>query len=199
MAKSETGGRFTPIKETTDVVPPDPKGNRTVERRYPVIGTFPAPSHHEKGPQPSTVKLPPDYPVYGAGVVDAQPAGVPQYGKGSQQLDLVSLATSYADAASALEAAEVKMSEIGKLSDSKAISHQEVVGAKLALSAAQRKERLLRSIVEVATESAAQDLDRLSKAGAGADNSAAAADAKTRLTILKAILGTKSAETAVKP
>jgi len=200
MAKSETGGRFTQLKDTTDVVPPEPKGNRTVERRYPVIGTFPAPSPHEKGPQPSTVKVPSGYPVYGTGVVDAQPAGVPQYGKGNQQLDLISLATSYADAASALEAADAKMADIAKMSSSPGtISQHEILAAKLGLSAAQRKERLLRSIAEVATESAAQDLDRLSKAGAGADNSAAAADAKTRLTILKAILGTKSGETPVKP
>ena len=90
------------------------------------------------------------------------------------------------------------MEEISKLADSKVISQQEARTVKLAASAAKRKEQLLRSIVEVSLHSAAQDMERLSKS-AGQEVPRAEAEAKTRLTILKQILGTAPVPSAAKP
>jgi beta-lactamase regulating signal transducer with metallopeptidase domain len=123
----------------------------------------------------------------------------PNMARGSQQLDLVSLATSYADAVSEVELAEAKMADIAKLGDSNAISNQEVTAAKLALSAAKRKEQLLRSIAEVATESAAQEFERTSQLHkTGVITASEAGDAKIRMEILKQILRTRPAETEPK-
>jgi beta-lactamase regulating signal transducer with metallopeptidase domain len=128
-----------------------------------------------------------------------QPAADPNIARGGQQLDLISLATSYADAVSEVELAEVKMADIAKLGDSKAFSQQEATAAKLALSAAQRKEQLLRSIAEVATESAAQDFERTSQLHkTGVITASEAGDAKIRMEILKQILRTRPAD-AKKP
>lgn len=129
-----------------------------------------------------------------------QPANVPTFTKGEQQLDLVSLATSYADAVSVLEAAEVKMAEIAKLKDSNVISSSDISSAKLALSAAKRKEHLLRSIAEVATASAAQEYERTAQLHKnGVSTVSAAAEAQARLDILKQILGTRGAENPSPP
>ncbi|MFN0017859.1 MAG: M56 family metallopeptidase [Pirellulaceae bacterium] len=114
----------------------------------------------------------------------------PILSKGGHQLDLIALATSYADAVSVLEAAEAKAGDIERRGDSKAISQQEVTSAKLALSAAKRKENLLRSIVQVATESASQELNRLNKSPG--TSTSAVEEAETRLVILKQILATRS-------
>jgi hypothetical protein len=130
-----------------------------------------------------------------------QPAGVPNVAQADRQLDLVSLATSYADAVSALEAAEVKLAENAKLKDSNVISTQELTSAKLTLGAAQRKEQLLRKIAELSLESAKQDFERTSELHKSARiSSSPVAEAKTRLIILEQILGTRPAgNTPAKP
>jgi hypothetical protein len=191
IAENHTGRAFKPQQETTDVVPPDSKpGKPIVERRVPSV-EYPIPVVG-KGPRTVVTTPSPYMPVM------PQPAGVPNVAQADRQLDLVSLATSYADAVSVLEAAEAKMADIGKLSDSMAISQYEVVSAKLALSAAKRKEQLLRSIAEVATDSAARNFERISKSGSTTD--AAAAEAQSRLDILKQILNTRHTDaTPTKP
>jgi hypothetical protein len=123
-----------------------------------------------------------------------QPVGAPSIAQTDRQLDLVSLATSYADAVGVLEAAQARADDVAKLSGTNAISNQEVTAAKLALSAAKRKEQLLRGIAEVATDSAARNFERISKSGSTTDS--AAAEAQTRLDILKQILHTRPAEPA---
>ncbi|MBC7856581.1 MAG: hypothetical protein IAF94_24395, partial [Pirellulaceae bacterium] len=138
-------------------------------------------------------------PVYEHIVPVARPAGEPNMARGAQQLDLVSLATSYADAVGVLEAAQAKADEHGKLSGANVISQQEVTTAKLALSAARRKEQILRNIAEVATHSAAEDFERTSQLHkAGQTTASAATEAKTRMEILKQILGMRPAESAPK-
>ena len=138
-------------------------------------------------------------PVYDYGFPVARPAGDPNMARGGQQLDLVSLATSYADAVSVLEAAQARIDENAKLSDTSAISQHEVRNAKLAFSAAQRKEQLLRSIAEVATESAAQEFERSSQLHkSGQITASAAGEAKARMDILKQILHMQPAESAPK-
>lgn len=119
----------------------------------------------------------------------------PLESKGGQQLDLISLATSYADAVSERETATIKLIDVTKLGDSKVISQQEVGVAKLALAAAQRKEKLLRSIAQVALDSAAQDVEiAKSMHQSGRATLSAATDAMARLSILKEILGTSSGD-----
>lgn len=122
----------------------------------------------------------------------------PNLTKGRQQIDLISLATSYADAVSECEAAAARVQDIDKMGGAKAISQQEVTTAKLALSAAERKEKLLRSIAQVALESAAEEVDMAKKmVEAGRVPVSAVAEAGGRLEILKQILGTR--EPAVNP
>lgn len=122
----------------------------------------------------------------------------PNLTKGGQQLDLISLATSYADAVSLREAAAAKLQDIEKLGDAKVISQQELTAAKLALSAAERKEKLLRSIAQVAMDSAAEEVQiAMSMRDAGRAPLSAAAEAKSRLAILKQILSTS--EPAINP
>lgn len=120
-----------------------------------------------------------------------QPAADPNMARGGQQLDLVSLATSYADAVSEVELAEAKLKDASDLNERKAISQQEVIAAKLALSAAQRKEQLLRDIGQVASDSAKRDLVRVSKKGTITDS--AVDEAETRVGILQQILRTRPA------
>lgn len=78
---------------------------------------------------------------------------------GQQQLDLVSLATSYADALGALDLAKVTLSDVQTLSDKRAVSTRELRTAEIGLKTAERKEKLLRRIIESALESAKKDYE----------------------------------------
>ncbi|MGI8982081.1 MAG: M56 family metallopeptidase [Pirellulaceae bacterium] len=135
------------------------------------------------------------------GVIPGEPiAREPNLHKDAQQLDLVSLATSYADAVGVLEAAEARVAENARLEGANGISQHELVAAKLALSAAQRKEQLLRKIAEVAREGAQLEMSTglYNSDGSGGINAALAAnrEAKTRMTILEQILDTRPAKAA---
>ena len=71
---------------------------------------------------------------------------------GHRELDLLTLATSYADAVGDLEATQAKMADIDALAKQSptSISKQEVTSARLAVAAAQRKQQLLQRIATVA-------------------------------------------------
>lgn len=192
IAENHSGGAHNP-RSDADVVPPDSKPGKPIVERVPSV-EYPIPV---VGKGPRAVMTTPSA-TYQYGPVMPQPAGVPNVAQADRQLDLVSLATSYADAVSVLEAAEAKMAENAKLKDSNVISAQELTSAKLALSAAKRKEQLLRSIAEVATDSAARNFERISRSGSTTD--AAAAEAQSRLDILKQILNTRHTDaTPAKP
>lgn len=75
---------------------------------------------------------------------------------GQQPLDLVSLATSYADAVGALDLAKATLSDVQTLSDKRAVSTRELRTAEIGLKTAERKEKLLRRIIESALENAKQ-------------------------------------------
>jgi hypothetical protein len=200
------GSRPGKPRTSDDVVPPDTKpGKPIVSPRVPGV-EYPIPVHpvakyttlSPKGVPPGVMEVPAG--GYPSSPQMAQPSGISGFAKGSQQLDLVSLATSYADAVSAREVAAAKLADTERLGDSKVVSQQEVGVAKLAFSAADRKEQLLRKIAEVALESAAQEVEiatALHKSGHA--SLSAAGEAKTRLAILKQILGTTKPAEATPP
>ena len=214
---SSTGSRVTQVLDAAtgkliESVPSPGKGEPTAEPRLtpplvdPNVPQNPA-APRTTTPRRSELRFPtpimPGAPTASAPVDEynavARPAGEPNMARGAQQLDLVSLATSYADAVGVLEAAQARVDENAKLSNTSAISQHEVRNAKLALSAAQRKEQILRSIAEVATDNAAQEFERSSQLHkAGQTTASAPTEAKTRLEILKQIFRMRPAESAPK-
>ena len=183
--------RITP--PSVDPVPADPK-----RPQPPAVTRYPTPILSAPAATPPSPVAPPaiSFPsatVKGPQLAYTQLAADPNRAAGSQQLDLVSLATSYADAASAVEAAQAKVAEIEPLAKQtpSAISQHDISAAKLALSAAQRKEQLLRRIAEVALASAHQDFERTSELHKkGVTTGGASDEARTRMEILKQILST---------
>ncbi|MCE9524572.1 MAG: M48 family metalloprotease [Planctomycetales bacterium] len=195
IAENHMGAAVRRTKNPDDVLPPDTKPGKPivsprVEYPIPVVpGTSNETRITERGQQYGVVTAPAEKIL--SSNRSAEPANVPSAARGSQQLDLVSLANSYSDAVSNREAAAAKLADTERLGDSKVVSQQEVGIAKLAFSAADRKEQLLRKIAEVALEGTAQEVEiatALYKSGNAPLS--AAGEAKTRLAILKQILGT---------
>ncbi|HWB11711.1 MAG TPA: M56 family metallopeptidase [Pirellulales bacterium] len=98
-------------------------------------------------------------------------------------LDLVNLATAYADAVSAVEEAEAQLAAgVGG-------PESNLVPARAALRSARRKQQLLRNLASVAADAARADLERSQQlVRAGATSAEAAAAAESRWKMLNAIL-----------
>jgi beta-lactamase regulating signal transducer with metallopeptidase domain len=109
--------------------------------------------------------------------------GAPSVGAGGAEiggLDLVNLATAYADAVGAAEEAEAKVAEI----ESSNQPDRGLAPAKAAVRSARRKQELLRNLASVATDAARADLERvqqLIRAGAASAESAAAAESRWKM------------------
>jgi beta-lactamase regulating signal transducer with metallopeptidase domain len=118
-----------------------------------------------------------DYGLPSAGATGTETAG----------LDLVKLATYYADAIGAVEEAEATVAEIETSSSDRGLGP-----AKAALRSARRKQELLRHVASVAADATRTELERaqqLLRAGApAAQQSATATAAESRLKVLNAIL-----------
>jgi beta-lactamase regulating signal transducer with metallopeptidase domain len=108
-----------------------------------------------------------------------------------RELDLVSLATSYADAMSNLETAQANLANTKSLASQNTVSKQELALAEVAVGAAQRKEQLLQRIVKVALEGATKELGNAAELHkAGVIPASGLDEMKTRVEILKQILNT---------
>jgi beta-lactamase regulating signal transducer with metallopeptidase domain len=119
-----------------------------------------------------------------------------------RELDLVSLATSYADAVGNLETAQARLADIESVEakSSGTIPKQEITSARLAVVAAQRKEQLLQRIAKVALTGVSKELDRatqLHKNGVVPESDLE--EAQTRAEILKQILGTQPGSAGNEP
>ncbi|HEY2149032.1 MAG TPA: hypothetical protein VGH32_13920, partial [Pirellulales bacterium] len=102
-------------------------------------------------------------------------------------IDLITLATSYADAVGAVEVAKAKLAEADSGGQS-----GELRSRRAALESATRKEKLLRRIAEVATNGAKQNYERLVKLhGQGVVSADMLEESKSRLDILSQILDTR--------
>lgn len=128
----------------------------------------------------------------------AQPANVASrlpgndHSGASQQLDLVSLATSYADAVGAVESARDQLAAIEPLEKTAAVSTRELTAARVTLRNAERKEALLRRIASSATTHTKHQFEQLQtlyKSGAASMNELQ--EVESRLDILKQILETQ--------
>lgn len=101
-----------------------------------------------------------------------------------EALDLVNLATAYADAVSAVETAQANLAATEEAAANKVVSTRELETARLALRGAQRKYELLRNIATVAVQHAKDDLNRarqLVSAGAASTNLAAEAESRWKM------------------
>jgi beta-lactamase regulating signal transducer with metallopeptidase domain len=150
-------------------------------------GKYP-PSVHVPGDAPS-----PDVTVWEAGKGHSGPVMIARSSDGApanvsdRPIDLITLATSYADAVGAVEMAKAKLKE----ADS-AGQPGELLSRRAALESAARKEKLLRRIAEVATNGAKQNYERLVKLhGQGAVSAEMLEESKSRLDILSQILDTR--------
>ena len=117
-------------------------------------------------------------PAANPGFVKPGPAGI----GGSPYLDLVTLATSYADAAGAVKVAEARLMQAEQ--NGSAVE-QRVEAANV--ETARRKAALLRAIAEVSLEGAKANLDRaraLIESGMGSNAEFAEAEAKVRILAL---------------
>jgi hypothetical protein len=102
-------------------------------------------------------------------------------------IDLITLATSYADAVGAVELAKAKLAEAESGGQT-----GELRSRRAALENAVRKEKLLRRIAEVATAGAKQNYERLVKLhGQGVVSADMLDESKSRLDILSQILDTR--------
>jgi beta-lactamase regulating signal transducer with metallopeptidase domain len=107
----------------------------------------------------------------------------------ARPLDLVALATSYADAVGAVDQAKAKLSEAERIAAKSESEAEEVASAKVTLQSAERKAALLRRIAEIATASARQTLKRSESLHAsGAFSGESLADVQSRVEILEHIL-----------
>ena len=113
----------------------------------------------------------------------------------TRPLDLIALATSYADAVSAVEMAKAKLAEAQQTLTEQGQSRQ-LNSERVAVESAIRKEKLLRRIAQVAANGAKQEFQRAVRLQA---TGAIAADEieqiKARLEILEHILGANDSET----
>lgn len=116
-------------------------------------------------------------------------------GSSGRELDLLALATSYADAVGSLEATQAKLADIEAVEakSSGTVPKQEITSARLAVAAAQRKEQLLQRIAKVALESVSKELDRATQLHKnGIATASDMEEAQTRMEILKQILSTQA-------
>lgn len=104
----------------------------------------------------------------------------------TRPIDLVALASSYADAVSAVELAKAKLAEAEAAGQS-----NELRSRKVAVENAVRKGNLLRRIAQVALAGAKKEADRMaSLRAAGAISADAASEVEARVEILKQIIDT---------
>jgi hypothetical protein len=116
-----------------------------------------------------------------------------RHDRSSEGLDLVNLATAYADAVGAVETAQAVLAAAQDASANKTGSARELEVAQLALRGAQRKYELLRNIASVAAEAAKADLQRIQElVRAGAASSELAIETESRWKMLKTILESDS-------
>ena len=113
----------------------------------------------------------------------------------TRPLDLIALATSYADAVSAVEMAKAKLAEAEQNSTDKEQSRQ-LNSHRVGLDSAIRKEKLLRRIAQVAANGAKQEYARAVRLHAtGALAAEEMEEIKARLEILEHILGANDSDT----
>jgi hypothetical protein len=112
----------------------------------------------------------------------------------TRPLDLIALATSYADAVSAVEMAKAKLAEAQQTLTDQGQSRQ-LNSERVAVESAIRKEKLLRRIAQVAANGAKQEFGRAVKLHAtGALAAEEMEEIKARLEILEHILGANDSE-----
>lgn len=142
----------------------------------------------------------PEFTLPQVGVRMAQPHNIAtrlpgsDHSAASQQLDLVSLATSYADAVGAVESARDQLAAIEPLAKKAAVGARELTAARVTLRNAERKEALLRRIATSATTHTKHQFEQLQtlyKSGAASMNELQ--EIESRLDILKQILETQPA------
>ncbi len=113
----------------------------------------------------------------------------------TRPLDLIALATSYADAVSAVEMAKAKLAEAQQTLTDQGQSRQ-LNSERVAVENAIRKEKLLRRIAQVAANGAKQEYERAVRLHAtGAIAAEEMEEIKARLEILEHILGANDSET----
>jgi beta-lactamase regulating signal transducer with metallopeptidase domain len=156
-------------------------------------------------PLPATEKAPyPDAPAPSVFAPRAGGAYPPaQYGAAgssasvvsTRPLDLVALATSYADAIGAVELAKANLAEAEQTRTDQGQARQ-LMAYRAGLDSAVRKERLLRRIAEVAVAGTQQEYERAAKLHAtGAVAAEEMEEVRARLEILKHILKANDSDT----
>ncbi|HEV3415799.1 MAG TPA: M56 family metallopeptidase [Pirellulales bacterium] len=195
LAKSDRDGEPTepaavPTSTTAGGEAPTPYPGHSAKRAWvspPGGGDVPSPAFAEGGAAnhapPATSNRfaksgTPGYPSMPSAAI-GESAGP---GISTRPLDLVALATSYADAVGAEELAKAKVDESGSSPSTRA-----------GLNSAIRKEQLLRHIAEVAAQGAKQDYERGVKLhGAGAISIEEFTEMQARVEILEQILNSGS-------
>ena len=138
--------------------------------------------------------------VVGRRAPDKPQASSDRDGGSAAGLDLVSLATAYADSVGSVDTAKAQLAAVEEAAANKTVSQRELEAARIALHNAQRKHQLLRNIAKVAAEAAKADLERsqqLVRAGAMPVHAAAEADARWK--ILNEILSGEPPANAPQP
>jgi hypothetical protein len=220
-AKVESNGRIV-TKEFQDkngnrwvhsyVLTPDGSVGKFVESHLAEKSDVPAGALKSEPSQPPAVskalsapeKAPyPDAPAHAAVAPRAGAAYPPaQYGAtgsngsvvSTRPLDLVALATSYADAIGAVELAKANLAEAEQAKNEQGQARQ-LMAHRAALDSAVRKERLLRRIAEVAAAGTKQEYERAVKLHAtGALAAEEMEEIRARLEILKHILNANDSD-----
>jgi beta-lactamase regulating signal transducer with metallopeptidase domain len=157
------------------------EGQRGIALRWEVMGPTAA-GNQQEGGQPGA---PPASPI---------PDDVVHLS--GRPLDLVSLATNYSDAVTAVELAKIHRSNLEKVVNGHSASEGDLLSARALVQAAERKEQLLRRIVNVALASARQELDRsVALHSQGAVTGEALTEVQSRVDVLQQILNIGSAGT----
>lgn len=157
------------------------EGPRGIALRWPVMGPT-ATGNQQEGGQP------------GAPPASSIPDDVLHVS--GRPLDLVSLATNYSDAVTAVELAKIHRSNLEKVVNGHSASEGDLLSARALVQAAERKEQLLRRIVNVALASARQELDRsVALHSQGAVTGEALTEVQSRVDVLQQILNIGSAGT----
>lgn len=176
----------------------DEATGKLIETSREPVGEGKPGNNFEAPPTPRGNALPPGTtshpPTAAPPVAVASTTRAPQTATASlshRELDLVTLATSYADAVSNLETAQANLANTKSLASQNTISKQELALAEVAVGAAQRKEQLLQRIVKVALEGATKELGNAAELHkAGVIPASGLDEMKTRVEILKQILNT---------
>ncbi|HVX12399.1 MAG TPA: M56 family metallopeptidase [Pirellulales bacterium] len=115
-------------------------------------------------------------------------------------LDLVSLATAYADALTNVESAQARYAAAESAHANKVISATELKEAQLVMQSAKRKYQLLRNIASVAADSAKAEFQRTQHlVQSGAASADAAAEAGSRWKMLTVILDSDPSSASQEP